>query len=161
MHLDRSTISASRGQGRGVVWVSTLQRGGGARRWLTRWRTHWTTTTLLSEGRALAAVVGALPGKPYWTRVGTDSPRRLRHPWRGGARRAPTSHSAPRLEGEEVEGATPSFLALVRHRAGQGGAHENPHHLPSPSGVAPSTVIPGGKAIERLFALMVDECVSM
>ena len=41
----------------------------------------------LSEGRALAAVVGALPGKPYGTRVGTDSPRRLRQPWRGGARR--------------------------------------------------------------------------
>ena len=41
----RSTISASRGQGRGVVGVATLQRGGGAR----RWRTLLTTTTLLSQ----------------------------------------------------------------------------------------------------------------
>ena len=71
----------------------------------------------LSEGDPLAAVVGALPGKPYWKRVGTDSPRRLLQPWRGGARRGPASHGAPPLEGEEVEGATPSFLALVRHRA--------------------------------------------
>ena len=107
----------------------------------------------LSEGRALAAVVGALPGKPYGTRVGTDSPRRLRPPWRGGARCVPALHGAPRLEGKEVERATPWFLALVRHRAGRGGAHENPHHLPSPSGVAPSTVIPGGKAIEPIRKL--------
>ena len=70
----------------------------------------------LSEGAPLAAVVGALPGKPYRKRVSTDSPRRLRQPWRGGARRVPASHGAPRLEGEEVEGAR--FLALVRHRAG-------------------------------------------
>ena len=72
----------------------------------------------LSEGALLAAVVGALPGKPYWKRVGTDSPRWMRQPWRGGARRVPASPGAPRLEGEEVEGATPYFLALVRHRAG-------------------------------------------
>ena len=45
------------GQGRGVVWVSTLQTGGGSR----RWRTLWTTTTLHSQrasprccGRGLA-----------------------------------------------------------------------------------------------------------
>ena len=112
----------------------------------------------LSEGGVLAVVVGALPGKPYGPRVGTDSPRRLRHPWRVGAGRVRASAGAPRREGLEVEGATPCFLALVRHRAGGGGAHENPHHLPSPSGVAPSTVIPGGKASRRPLALMEDEC---
>ena len=48
-----------------------------------------------------------------------------------------------------MEGATPCFLPLVRHRAGGGGAPLWSHHLPSPRGVAPSTVIPGGKAIER------------
>ena len=32
---DRSTISASGGHPRGVVWVATLQRGGGASRWCT------------------------------------------------------------------------------------------------------------------------------
>ena len=31
-----STISASGGQGRGVIWVATFQRRGGARRWCTR-----------------------------------------------------------------------------------------------------------------------------
>ena len=112
----------------------------------------------LSEGAPLAAVVGALPEKPYGTRVGTDSPRRLRQPWLDAARRVPALHGAPRLEGEEVVRATPWFLALVRHRAGGGGAHENSPHLPSPEGVALTTVIPGGKAIERFFALTVDEC---
>ena len=73
------------------------------------------------RGRPLAAVVGALPVKPYGTRVGTDSPRRLRQPWRGGGRRVLASPRAPHVEGEEVEGATPSFLALVRHRAGVNG----------------------------------------
>ena len=79
--------SASGGQGRGVVWVATLQRGvahlGGARfgppqRCTLRWR-------------ALAAVVGALPGKPYWKRVGTDFPRRLRQPWRAASGVSPPS----------------------------------------------------------------------
>ena len=83
---------------------------------------------ILSEGRALAAVVGALPGKPYGTRVGTDSPRRLQQPWRGGGR-VPASLGAPRLEGEDVEGATPCFLALVRHRAGEI-VHAKVHHSP-------------------------------
>ena len=45
----RATISASLGQGRGVVWVTRLQRWGGSRRWLTRWRTLWNTTRLLSQ----------------------------------------------------------------------------------------------------------------
>lgn len=49
-------------------------------------------------------VVGALPGKPYGTRVGTDSPCRLRQPWQGGARRVPASPGAA-CRGEEVEGA--------------------------------------------------------
>ena len=46
---DRSPISASGGQGRGVVEVATLQSGGGAPRWRTRWRTLWTTATLHSQ----------------------------------------------------------------------------------------------------------------
>ena len=97
---DRSTISASGGQGRGVVGVGHLQTGGGARRWLTRWRTLLTTTTPLSQraepsplwsrlcpetriGRGLARIPrvgcdnggGAVPGV---------SPRRLvRRTWRG------------------------------------------------------------------------------
>ena len=74
----------------------------------------------LSEGGALAAVVGALPGKPYGKRVGTDSPRRLRQPWRRGARRVPASAGA--LHGrEERGGSDPCFLALVRHPGGING----------------------------------------
>ena len=75
----------------------------------------------LSEGEALAVVVQAVPGNPHWTRVGTDSPRRLRQPWRGGGWRVPASPVAPHREGEEVEGATPNYLALVRHRGGVNG----------------------------------------
>ena len=94
-----------------------ITNGGGPRRWRTRWRTLLTTTTLLSQRVfSFAAVVGALPGKPYWSRVGTDS--RVGGDNRGGAAPGvPRLLPAPRLEGEEVEGATPSFLALVRHRA--------------------------------------------
>ena len=85
----------------------------------------------LSEGGALAVVVGVLPGKPYGTRVGMDSPPRLRQPWRVGVRRVPASAGAPRLEGEEVEGATLPFWALMRHREGVGGPPLGP---PTPPG---------------------------
>ena len=61
----------------------------------------------LSEGKALAVVVQAVPGNPHWTRAGTDSPRRLRQPWRGGGWRRPALSDAPRLEEEEVVRATP------------------------------------------------------
>ena len=57
---------------------------------------------------------------------------------------------APHLEGEEVEGATPCFLALVRHGGGVGGARQNPPPLlPFFVGVAPSTVIPGYRVNEE------------
>ena len=113
----------------------------------------------LSEGEALAAVVGVLPGKPYGTQVGRGFPasaaitvagRRsacsrlgpLRRAWRGRKWR-----ERPRV-----------FWRWCATGEGGGGAHENSHRLPSPAGVAPSTVIPGGKAIERLIALTVDAC---
>ena len=72
---DGSIISASGGQGRGVVWVDHLQKGGGARRWRTRWRVPSTTPTLHSQrAQPLGTVVQAVPGNPHWTRVGTDCP---------------------------------------------------------------------------------------
>jgi len=89
----------------------------------------------LSEGKALAVLVQAVPGKPHWTRVGTDSPRRLRQPWRGGGWRVPTSAGAPRLEEEEVVRATPPFWALMRHREGVGGPPLGP---PTPPGAGRS-----------------------
>ena len=78
----------------------------------------------LSEGTPLAAVVGALPGKPYGTRVGTDSPGRLRQSearLRLARPRFARRVMAPHREGEKVVRATPSFLALVRHRGGVNG----------------------------------------
>ena len=145
-------ISASGGQGRGVVWVATLQRGGGSPRWLTRWPTLLTTTTLLSQrappslvwsGPCLESLIGH--GLARIPRVGCDN--------RGGAAPGvspprPARRGAAR-EGEEVEGATPPFWPLVRHRAGGGGAPLWSHHLPSPAGVAPSTVIPAGRKSSR------------
>ena len=56
-----------------------------------------------------------------------------------------------------MEGATPPFWPLVRHGAGQRGTGVRTPFVPL-FGVAPSTVIPGGKAMERPFALMVGEC---
>ena len=104
----------------------------------------------LSEGKALPPVVEVVPGNPHWKRVGTDSPS---PPGQSAVRRRPCA-SPPRTarrgaapEGEEVEGATPTFLALVRHRGGGGGARQNPPPPLPFSGVAPSTLIPGGKAV--------------
>ena len=54
--------------------------------------------------------------------------------------------------------ATPSFLPLVRHERVERWPGLWTPFRPSFSGVAPSTVIPGGKAIEHFFALTVDEC---
>ena len=70
-------------------------------------------------------------------------------PWGGGSARPPPrmARRGATREGEEVEGATPGFLPLVRHRAGGGGAPLWSHHLPFPREGAPSTVIPGGKAV--------------
>ena len=64
----------------------------------------------LSEGGALAVVVKSLPGKPDWTRVGTDCPHPLRQAWRGGAPRVPASPGA--LHGrEECGGSDPPLFS--------------------------------------------------
>ena len=101
------------------------------------------------RGRALAAVVGALPGKPYWTRVGTDSPRPLRRAWRGSARRVLASPGASHGR-EEGGGSDPPFLTAAAapasvHRRTRWRTVNTPL-----GGVAPSTVIPGGKAAEPM-----------
>lgn len=76
----------------------------------------------LSEGGALAAVVSVLSGKPYWKRVGTDSPRLMR-PSEASLRlaRPPSLGAAARRKrGVLVVGATPIFLPLLHHGAGVG-----------------------------------------
>ncbi len=57
-----------------------------------------------------------------------------------------------------MEGATPSFLPLVRHRGGLAVSLHSSRPT-SPFRVAPSTVIPGGKASRRAFALLEGECL--
>ena len=114
----------------------------------------------LSEGGALAAVVGALPGKPYGTRVGPDSPSRLRPPWRGGARRVPP-RPARRTGGGGSGGSDPPIFGAGAPPGRSKWATLKPTIYPPLRGVAPSTVIPGGKANEHLFALTMDACISV
>jgi len=105
----------------------------------------------LSEGKALAVVVKAVPGSPHWRRVGTDCPCPLRQSavvcGPACARLARRVGGAAR-EGRKWRERPPDFWRWCA--TGQGEVvHGKIHHLPSLAGVAPSTVIPGGKAIER------------
>ena len=127
-----STISASRGQGRGVVEVATLQRRGGSPSGSHRWRTLMATATLLSQrvslrccgrGPCLESLIGG--GLARIPRAGCDNrggaapgvfpPRPVRRTWWGRKWR-----ERPRVfwrwcgtgEGEVV--------------------HAQIHHLPSP-----------------------------
>ena len=111
-----------------------VARVGGAR----RWRVPSTTPTLLSQRAkprrrgpgcarepALEASWHGLP-KSYGLKPRAAPASRV-HPL---ARRVVAPHG-----GEEVEGATPCFSALVRHRAGGGGARQNsPPPLPFSGG---------------------------
>ena len=142
---DRSTNSASGGQGRGVVEVGHLQKGGGSPRWRTRWRTLLTTATLLSQraepspfwsrqcletriGRGLARIPRVLCGKVQCV---ADPARPALHgaSWR---------HTG----GVLVVRATPQFLALVRHRGGVGGPPLGPPIPPRCGEVALTKEIP-------------------
>ena len=60
-----------------------------------------------------------------------------------------------------VEGATPRFLALVRHRRGVSGPPFGPPLTPPLGGVAPSTLIPAGRppgALSRSWWMSVRTC---
>ena len=96
--------------------------------------------SLLWSGPCLESLIGG--GLARIPRVGCDN--------RGWAAHgvSPACRGAAQ-EGEEVEGATPCFLALVRHRAGVGGARQNPPPPLPFSGVAPSTEIPAGRRPSR------------
>ena len=148
-----------RGQGRGVVWVNILQRPG----YSPGWRTLSIPTTVLSQ-RAEPSPLWLETFTKRRTGRGTTSISRIRcdQAKRGCASPAPPSPGAAarRTGGVLVVGATPYFWPLMRHGAGAGYSCLYSSLAPAP-GVAPTTVIPGGKAIERLFALMVDACVSM
>ena len=113
--------------------MATLQRGGGARRWLTKWLTLLTTTTLLSQRAKPSSLWSRLCPE---TRIGHELARIARvvrgKALCGAGIACPPPRTARRgaaPEGEEVEGATPCFLALVRHRAGEM-VHAKVHHFP-------------------------------
>ena len=114
-----------------------------------------TTTTPLSQRRGAS---------PLWSRsspkrrTGSGTTRTSRvpcdQPKRGCTSRVPLPRAAAarRTGGVLVVGATPGFSALVRHERGQGRTGLRTPYPPR-SGVAPTPVIPGGKAIERCSGL--------
>ena len=60
-----------------------------------------------------------------------------------------------------MEGATPRFLALVRHRGGLSGAYSDARLTLPGGGVAPSTLIPAGRppsAFSRSWRMSVSPC---
>ena len=154
---DLSTNTASGGHGRAVVWVATLQRGGGASRWCTilaitnlhyqrakpspLWSGPWPGIRM---GRGLARIPRILCGKAP---CGADPvlPRL--------ARRVVAPHGRGRWWRERP----PVFWRWCA-TGEEEVVHAKIHHLPSPfRGVAPSTEIPGGKASGPPFALTMDE----
>ena len=92
--------------------------------------------SLLWSGPCLESLIGG--GLARISRVGCDN--------RGEAAAGvfPARRGAAQ-EGEEVEGATPRFLALARHRGGVSGPPFGPPLTPPLGGVAPSTLIPVGR----------------
>ena len=142
--LGGSTISASRGS---RTWrrmgVHLTKRG-----WLTEVAHAFDHhNASLSEGEPLTAVVGALAGKLYWRRVGTDS----RVGCTTVARRRPACPRVARCAapgGGGSGGSDPGFFAAGA-APGRGRWCTSKFTISPPRRVAPSTVIPGGKAIER------------
>ena len=81
-------------------------------------RTLLTTATLLSQRAPLAAVVGALPGKPYWKRVARIPCAGCDQAKRGCASRVPASAGAPHETGDGGESDPTVFAAdTARGRA--------------------------------------------
>ena len=156
---DGSTISASGGQGSGVGGVSDLQTWG-----RTPGPDMISTTKTPPSQRAEFSPLWSKASPKRSTGRGTTRISRVHcdQPKRGCASRVPVPRAAAarRTGGVLVVGATPGFSPLMRHERGQGRTGLRTP-FPPRSGVAPTPVIPGGKAIERLFALMVDACVSV
>ena len=129
---DGSTISASWGSRRWSRTNAPPKNPGGA----SRWRVLSTTPTLFSQRAAPSTL---------WLRTFCERPigrgiRRISRPQcdrgkRGCASRVPLSSggTARSTRGVLVEGATPRFLALVRHRRGLSGAYSDAR-LTLPSG---------------------------
>ena len=141
-----------RGHARAVIWVDHLQKGSGARRWRTRWRVPSTTPTLHSQ-RA----------RPRCCGPGCARESALHRGWHGfpessavkrsavPAACVPASHSASwRHTGGGGSGGSDPPIFGAGAPPGRG-RWCTPKSTTSPPlvGVAPSTVIPGGKAEMR------------
>ncbi len=112
------------------------------------------------RGRSLAVVVRDFPETPHQTRNNTDFPRPLR---KGEARLRlacpplARRNGAPHERGAGGE-SDPPFFPAGAPRAREKVSAKVSALCPPFGEVALSTVIPGGKAIERRCALMVVEC---
>ena len=86
----------------------------------------------LSEGAPLAVVVRDFPETPHGTRDNTDFRVPCEKAMRGFASRVPLppGATARRTRGVLVEGATPPFSPLVRHRGGVNGPPFGPPFTP-------------------------------
>ena len=104
----------------------------------------------LSEGAPLAAVVGALPGKPYWKRVGRIPRVGCDKAKRGCASRVPASSGAPHEMGDGGESDPPFFGAGAPPGRGKWATLKATIY-PHLRRVALTSVIPGGKA-SRAFS---------
>ena len=116
----------------------------------------------LSEGEALAVVVERFSETPHRKRDNTDFPRPLR-PTEARLRLAwppPAGCGDVAQERGAGGGSDPGLFAADAPREGAR-PDRPPDTFPPRSGVAPTPVIPGGKAIEHPFELMVDACVSV
>ena len=105
--------------------------------------------SLLWSGPCLESLMGR--GLARNPRVGCDKAKR------GCASRVPASPGAPHETGDGGESDPLVFGAGAPREEGKVARPLATSTLPS-AGVALTTVIPGGKAIERPFALTVDEC---
>jgi len=113
-------------------------------------------SSLLWSGPCLESLIGS--GLARIPRVGCDKVKR------GCASRVPASHGASWRRtggGGSGESDPPIFGAGAPPGRGKWPTLKPTSFPPPLLGVAPSTVIPGGKATERLFALTVDKCVSV
>ena len=80
-----------------------------------------TTKTLLSQRATPRCCGRGLAWKALWDKGWHGFPASAATTVAGGVRRVPAWPGAPHLEGEEVEGATPSFWPLMRHWGGVNG----------------------------------------
>ena len=109
----------------------------------------------LSEGEALAVVVQVVAGNPHGTRVGADSPKpsAVRRGVAPASRVHPLARCVVAPHGRGGSGGSDPHVLTASAAPGRVSRFTSQFTVNPPLGVAPSTVIPGGKAIERCRGL--------